>query len=57
VVLELDPAASVFKFKETISPEGSGATTAPASNTAANTAANSTANSATAANSTANTNK
>jgi branched-chain amino acid transport system substrate-binding protein len=40
VVLELDPAAGKFKYKETISPEGS--STAPAAaNTAANTATSS----------------
>lgn len=43
VVLELDPAAAAFKYKETIAPEGSAPATAPA-NTAANSAANSTAN-------------
>lgn len=43
VVLELDPAASAFKYKETIAPEGSAPATA-AANTAANSATNSTAN-------------
>lgn len=42
VVLELDPAAAAFKYKETIAPEGS-APAAPA-NTAANSATNSAAN-------------
>jgi branched-chain amino acid transport system substrate-binding protein len=35
VVLELDPAAGKLKYKETIAPEGSAGTTAPAGNTAA----------------------
>jgi branched-chain amino acid transport system substrate-binding protein len=56
VVLELDPAASKLKYKETISPEGSASTTAPAGNTTnANTtapAANSTNSNAAAANTT-----
>lgn len=46
VVLELDPAAAAFKYKETIAPEGS----APAA--PANTAANSATNSGSAANAT-----
>ena len=36
VVLELDPAAGKFKYKETIAPEGSEPSTAPAGNTMAN---------------------
>ena len=36
VVLELDPAAGKFKYKETIAPEGSELSTAPAGNTMAN---------------------
>lgn len=43
VVLELDPAASAFKYKETIAPEGSAPSTA-AANTSANSATNSAAN-------------
>jgi len=61
VVLELDPAASKFNFKETIYPEGmtppTAATTPANSNMTANTTANSnTTNAATNTNSTANTN-
>jgi len=61
VVLELDPAASKFNFKETIFPEGmtppTAATTTANSNMTANTTANSnTTNAATNTNSTANTN-
>nr|MBA2735643.1 hypothetical protein [Pyrinomonadaceae bacterium] len=61
VVLELDPAASKFNFKETIYPEGmtppTAATTTANSNMTANTTANSnTTNAATNTNSTANTN-
>lgn len=64
VVLELNPSASKFTFKETIYPEGmtppTGATTTAntnaATNTTANTATNSTTNANAATNSTANTN-
>jgi branched-chain amino acid transport system substrate-binding protein len=50
VVLELDPAAGKFKFKETIAPEGDATASAPAantntmSNTAGNTASNAAGN-------------
>lgn len=38
VVLELDPVAGKFKFRETISPEGDATASAPAANTATNSA-------------------
>jgi branched-chain amino acid transport system substrate-binding protein len=43
VVLELDPAAGKFKFKETIAPEGDATASAPAANTG-NTSANAAGN-------------
>jgi len=58
VVLELDPASSTFKFKETIAPEGA-ASTSTAANAAvnANTAANTTASNTAPANTNANATK
>ena len=50
VVLELDPAAGKFKFKETIAPEGS-ASASTSANTNTNTNTNANANAATASNS------
>jgi branched-chain amino acid transport system substrate-binding protein len=49
VVLELNPSAGAFKYKETIAPEGS-ATTAPSSNSASGANTNSSANANTVAN-------
>jgi branched-chain amino acid transport system substrate-binding protein len=49
VVLELDPAASKFKFKETIAPEGAASSTA-AANTNTNSNANANSNMSPAAN-------
>jgi branched-chain amino acid transport system substrate-binding protein len=55
VVLELDPAANKLKYKETIAPEGSGGSTAPAGNTSApaGNTTSSAANATSASNSTA----